>query len=62
MKQKTLRLEYMENTTKQQQQELRKRLDQVSEFEKVRDRTEKFRTKCRTATNLSEDILAIVLM
>jgi predicted nuclease with TOPRIM domain len=35
IKQKTVRLEYMENTMKQQQQELRKRLDQVAEFEKV---------------------------
>ena len=35
VKQKTIRLEYMEKTMKQQQQELRKRMDQVTEFEKV---------------------------
>ena len=35
VKQKTVRLEYMEKTIKQQQQELRKRMDQVTEFEKV---------------------------
>jgi Ni,Fe-hydrogenase I small subunit len=35
IKQKTVRLEYMETTMKQQEQDLRKRLDQVAEFEKV---------------------------